>query len=109
MSQIILAIVFSFPILITGNPMSQSGNSAMVMRKAFEGIIAVLGPTGEDAIISELRSKCKYDADYISSEIVRDTLKTFFGPDSAELLLQQVAKVESRLQARIAELKSETH
>ena len=80
----------------------------MVMRKAFEGIIAVLGPTGKDAIISELRSRCKYDADYISAEIVRDTLKRLFGPDSAELLLEQVAKVESRLQARIAQLKSET-
>ena len=69
--------------------MSESGKSPMVMRKAFEGIIAVLGPTGKDAIISELRSRCKYDADYVSAEIVRDTLKRLFGPDSAELLLEQ--------------------
>lgn len=78
----------------------------MILRKAFEGIISVLGPTGENAIISELKYKCQYDADYIQADVVRETLEQLFGADSATLLLEQVAKVEYRLGVRIAEVKN---
>ena len=86
--------------------MSQSGNTNKILRKAFEGIISILGPTGEKAIISELRSRCDYDQDYIDSALVRETLERLFGPDSTGLLLEQVLKVESRLESRIARLKN---
>ena len=86
--------------------MPLSGNTNRILRKAFEGIISVLGPAGEKAIISELRSRCDYDQDYLDGALVRETLERLFGPDSAGLLLEQVLKVETRLESRIARLKS---
>ena len=86
--------------------MSQYGDTNRILRKAFEGIISVLGPTGENTIIAELRSKCDYDQDYLDRALVRETLERLFGPDSAGLLLEQVVKVESRLESRIAKLKT---
>jgi hypothetical protein len=86
--------------------MPLSGNSNRILRKAFEGIISVLGPSGEKAIISELKSRCDYDQDYLDAALVRETLEHLFGPDSAGLLLEQVFKVESRLESRIARIKS---
>lgn len=86
--------------------MPLSGNTNRILRKAFEGIISVLGPSGEKAIISELRSKCDYDQDHLDAAVVRETLERLFGPDSAALLLEQVFKVESRLESRIARIKS---
>lgn len=76
------------------------------MRKALEGIISILGPTGEKAIISELRTRCDYDQEYLDRALVRETLDRLFGADSAGLLIEQVVKVEDRLGSRIAKLKN---
>jgi hypothetical protein len=85
--------------------MPQPGNRDRVLKKALEGIVEILGPSGEQAIISELRSKCDYGQEYLSLKIVRETLVQMFGPNSTDLLLEQVTKVETRYQARLAELK----
>ena len=86
--------------------MPHAGNKDRILRKAFEGIIEILGPSGEQEIIAELSSKCDYEQEYLDSKIVRETLVHFFGPYSAGLLLEAVAKVENRYQARLAELKN---
>ena len=86
--------------------MPQTGKSNKILRKALEGIISVLGPAGEKAIISELSSKCDYQQEFLDLEIVRETLERFFGANSTELLLEQVRKVESRFNTRVAELKT---
>ena len=88
--------------------MSQSGKTEdMMLRKAFEGIIAVLGPAGKDAIVRELKLRCDYEQEYISTEPVADILRRLFGADSADLLLEQVRKVEQRLGAKIAKMETE--
>ncbi|HKU48307.1 MAG TPA: hypothetical protein VJP79_00025 [Nitrososphaera sp.] len=79
----------------------------MMLRKAFEGIIAVLGPAGKDAIVRELKLRCDYEQEYISTEPVADILRRLFGADSADLLLEQVRKVEQRLGAKIAKMETE--
>jgi hypothetical protein len=81
-------------------------NTGKTLRKAFEGIIEVLGSEGKDAIVSELRTKCDYGQEYVETKIIMDTLQRLFGVDSAGLLLEQVKKVESRFEARIAEIRS---
>lgn len=83
--------------------MSQSGITKKILRKAFEGIIAVLGPYGKDAIISEMKSRCDYSQEYINTDEVTAVLVRLFGNDSANLLIEQIRKVEIRLDARIAE------
>ena len=84
--------------------MPHAGSKNRILRKAFEGIIELLGPSGEQEIVSNLRSKCDYEREYLDSKLVRDTLVQFFGPYSAGLLLEAVAKVETRYQARLADL-----
>jgi hypothetical protein len=86
--------------------MRQMGKRDRILRKALEGIIEILGPVGEQAIITELRSKCDYEQEYLSSKIVRETLERMFGPNSTDLLLEQVEKVETRYQARLAEVRN---
>lgn len=86
--------------------MSQSGTTDKILRKAFEGIIAVLGPYGKEAIISEIRSRCDYNQEYLNTNEVMTILVRLFGYDSANLLLEQIRKVELRLDAKIAEMES---
>jgi hypothetical protein len=81
-------------------------DTGKTLRKAFEGIIEVLGPEGKEAIVSELRSRCDYRQEYLETRTIRETLQTLFGSDSADLLLEQVKKVETRFEARIAEIRS---
>jgi hypothetical protein len=86
--------------------MPHPANKGRILRKAFEGIIEILGPSGEQEIIAELRSKCDYEQEYLDSKVVRATLEQFFGAYSTDLLLEAVGKVETRYQARLAELRN---
>lgn len=86
--------------------MSQGGTTDKILRKAFEGIIAVLGPYGKEAIVSEIRSGSDYDQEYLSTKEVMTILVRLFGYDSANLLLEQIRKVEIRLDAKIAEMEN---
>jgi hypothetical protein len=86
--------------------MSISGRDDRILRKALEGIVSVLGPVGESAIISELKLKSDYNQEYIDKNVVMDCFQHLFGADSAQLLLEMITKVESRLEARIAEIAS---
>ncbi len=89
--------------------MSQSGYNEKILRKALEGIIAILGPSGKNAVISELKSRCDYDQEYLETKVVMDCLVHLFGPDSAGLLLEVVNKVECKLEARIIQLENSQH
>jgi hypothetical protein len=84
--------------------MSQYVQSDKILRKALEGIVTVLGPVGESAIISELKLKCDYDEEYLDRNVVADCFQHLFGADSAGLLLEMIDRVEDRLEAKIAEL-----
>ena len=84
--------------------MSQYGDNRRILRKALEGIVSVLGPVGENAVISELKLKCDYQQDYVDRDIVVDCFQHLFGADSGDLLLQAISKVEDRYQAKVAEL-----
>lgn len=86
--------------------MSIYGQNDKILRKALEGIVTVLGPVGEGAIISELKLKCDYAQEYIDKNAVMDCFQHLFGADSAQLLLEMITKVETRLEARIAEIAS---
>ena len=64
-------------------------------RSAVESTLAVLGPSGRQLILAQVLNSG--NADYVDAKALNDCLESFFGSDSASLLMMRIKISNSRI------------
>lgn len=92
---------FSVPVYIsTSITLSQVGQTRMVLREAVVNVLQVMGPSGRDVVISEVKSRCNYEQEYLESSAVVAALECLFGPAAAGLLIYRIWLVENDIRRK---------
>jgi hypothetical protein len=72
--------------------MAHQAGQSLVMRKAFDDTLSVLGEMGRTVILSELKSMSLYSSqrDYLESDAIAECLERYFGAECTEMIMREV-------------------